>query len=90
LLQSGERVIGVDNINDYYPVALKEARLDELAQFGDFRFHRLDIAERGALGELMARERESETSRDLGFHPATPIEEGLPRFVAWFRAYHGL
>jgi UDP-glucuronate 4-epimerase len=56
LLERGERVIGVDNLNDYYPVRLKEARLAELARFGDFRFHRLDIAERGALGELMARE----------------------------------
>ena len=28
--------------------------------------------------------------RDLGFEPKTPIEEGLPRFVAWYRAYHGL
>jgi UDP-glucuronate 4-epimerase len=28
--------------------------------------------------------------RDLGFHPKTTIEEGLPRFVAWFREYHGV
>lgn len=28
--------------------------------------------------------------RDLGFEPKTPIEEGLPRFVAWYREYHGL
>jgi hypothetical protein len=28
--------------------------------------------------------------RDLGFEPKTPIEEGLPRFVAWYRDYHGL
>jgi UDP-glucuronate 4-epimerase len=30
------------------------------------------------------------TTRDLGFHPRTPIEEGIPRFVEWFRDYHGL
>ena len=29
-----------------------------------------------------------ETTRDLGFAPTTPIDEGLPRFVAWFRDYH--
>lgn len=29
-------------------------------------------------------------TRDLGFAPRTPIDEGIPRFVAWFRAYHGL
>ena len=28
--------------------------------------------------------------RDLGFAPTTPIDEGLPRFVAWFRDYHGV
>ena len=28
--------------------------------------------------------------RDLGFHPKTTIEEGLPKFVAWFRDYHGV
>ncbi|MGF1610891.1 MAG: NAD-dependent epimerase/dehydratase family protein [Kiloniellales bacterium] len=28
--------------------------------------------------------------RDLGFEPATSIDEGLPRFVAWYRDYHGL
>jgi UDP-glucuronate 4-epimerase len=32
-----------------------------------------------------------ETSRrDLGFEPGTPIEAGLPRFVTWYRAYHGI
>jgi UDP-glucuronate 4-epimerase len=32
----------------------------------------------------------AESSRDLGFAPATPIDEGLPRFVEWFRGYHGV
>jgi UDP-glucuronate 4-epimerase len=27
--------------------------------------------------------------RDVGFRPATPIEEGITRFVAWYRSYHG-
>jgi UDP-glucuronate 4-epimerase len=30
------------------------------------------------------------STRDLGFEPKTPIEEGLPRFVAWYRGYHGV
>jgi UDP-glucuronate 4-epimerase len=30
------------------------------------------------------------STRDLGFEPKTPIEEGLPRFVAWYRDYHGV
>ncbi len=28
--------------------------------------------------------------RDLGFQPSTPIDEGIPRFVAWYRDYHGV
>jgi UDP-glucuronate 4-epimerase len=32
----------------------------------------------------------SESARDLGFDPRTPISVGLPRFIAWFKAYHGL
>jgi UDP-glucuronate 4-epimerase len=32
----------------------------------------------------------AETERDLGFTPTTPIDQGLPRFVAWYRAYHRL
>ena len=32
----------------------------------------------------------SAIERDLGFEPRTPIEDGIPRFVAWYRDYHGL
>jgi UDP-glucuronate 4-epimerase len=32
----------------------------------------------------------TESARDLGFDPKTPISEGLPRFIAWFKAYHGV
>ena len=32
----------------------------------------------------------SAIKRDRGFQPATGIEEGIPRFVAWYREYHGL
>jgi UDP-glucuronate 4-epimerase len=30
------------------------------------------------------------STRDLGFRPATAIDEGLPRFVDWFRSYYNL
>jgi len=53
LLQRGQAVLGVDNLNDYYSVALKEARLAELAPHKDFRFKRIDLAERGALARLL-------------------------------------
>jgi len=49
LLQRGEQVIGIDNLNDYYRVALKEARLATLTRARGFRFERLDLAEIEAL-----------------------------------------
>jgi UDP-glucuronate 4-epimerase len=32
----------------------------------------------------------TESARDLGFEPKTPIREGIPRFIAWYKAYHGV
>ena len=55
LLARGERVIGVDDLNDYYDVALKSARLDVLGGHGGFVFERLDIAERPAMEALGER-----------------------------------
>ncbi|HEY1936119.1 MAG TPA: NAD-dependent epimerase/dehydratase family protein [Acetobacteraceae bacterium] len=54
LLARGEAVIGVDNINTYYDVRLKQARLDRLASHAGFAFHRLDIADRAAMEALAA------------------------------------
>jgi len=55
LLARGDAVIGVDNLNDYYDVALKEARLARLREQPGFSFRRADIAERAAVEELTAR-----------------------------------
>ena len=49
LLAAGERVIGVDNLNDYYSVALKEARLARLSAHKAFTPLKLDITDRAAL-----------------------------------------
>ncbi|HPZ16337.1 MAG TPA: NAD-dependent epimerase/dehydratase family protein [Sphaerochaeta sp.] len=54
LLANGNRVVGIDNLNDYYPVSLKEARLRELED-PLFTFHTVDIADEAALEELFAR-----------------------------------
>jgi len=45
LLGRGERVIGIDNLNDYYDPALKTARLATFDRWNDFRFERLDISD---------------------------------------------
>jgi UDP-glucuronate 4-epimerase len=49
LLARGETVLGVDNLNDYYDVALKEARRARLADKPGFAFRRLDISHRDAM-----------------------------------------
>ncbi len=56
LLDEGHEVVGIDNLNDYYPVSLKEARLAQL-EHPAFTFCRLDIADGAALGELFSRHR---------------------------------
>lgn len=53
LLERGEKVIGVDNLNDYYDVSLKQARLDALGAAGGFRFEQLDIADRQPVEALI-------------------------------------
>lgn len=57
LLAAGHQVIGIDNLNDYYDVNLKQARLDLLAPHSSFRFDKIDLADRNAMAELFATER---------------------------------
>jgi UDP-glucuronate 4-epimerase len=52
LLKRGETVIGVDNLNDYYDVRLKEARLERLKARPHFSFKRIDFSDREAMGAL--------------------------------------
>ncbi len=53
LLDRGERVIGIDNLNDYYDVWLKEARLAKLHEYRNFKFAKLDIADRDRIFDLV-------------------------------------
>src|SRR3990172_7972726 len=57
LLARGDEVTGVDNLNDYYEVALKQARLGRLLAQENFWFPPLDIAERPTMKALFAAER---------------------------------
>ena len=57
LLARGDEVVGVDNFNDYYDVALKEARLARLTSNARFKISRLDIADRNGIADLFATER---------------------------------
>ena len=57
LLARGDEVVGVDNLNDYYDVTLKEARLARLTPQPGFSLARLDIADRPGMAALFERER---------------------------------
>jgi UDP-glucuronate 4-epimerase len=57
LLSRGDTVVGVDNLNDYYDVALKEARLVRLQKHPGFAFAKIDVADRAAMEALFAHER---------------------------------
>ena len=57
LVQSGGEVIGVDNLSSYYDPKLKEARLHQLAGAKNFKFVRLDLADRAATAALFSEHR---------------------------------
>src|ERR1700733_16315651 len=56
LLARGERVLGVDNLNGYYDVRLKQARLARLEGKPGFAFHRADVAVREGINAWVAGE----------------------------------
>ena len=57
LLARGDEVVGLDNLNDYYDVKLKETRLQRLAAHAKFRFVKLDIADRAGMEALFSAEK---------------------------------
>lgn len=54
LCARGDEVIGIDNLNDYYDVQLKHARLQQLAPLTNFKFIRMELADKTAVEELFA------------------------------------
>ncbi|GGD19370.1 NAD-dependent epimerase [Franconibacter daqui] len=57
LLAAGHQVIGIDNLNDYYDVNLKYARLNLIENHPNFRFQKLDLADRQGMADLFASEK---------------------------------
>lgn len=53
LLAAGHQVVGIDNLNDYYDISLKQARLDQLSS-ADFHFVKMDLADTSAMAALFA------------------------------------
>jgi UDP-glucuronate 4-epimerase len=64
LLERGRAVVGIDNVNDYYDPALKEARLSVLEKFDKFSFHKIDLAERRQVENIF---------RDADFGPVVHL-----------------
>lgn len=56
LAEAGHEVVGVDNLNDYYAVSLKEARLNELRSVGNFKFVKLELADNSSVQALFKEE----------------------------------
>ena len=89
LLARGETVIGLDNLNDYYEVGLKEARLARLQARPAFAFHRLDLADRAGMERLFreqAIERVVHLAAQAGVrysltHPHAYAESNLTGFL---------
>ena len=79
LLQRGEQVIGIDNLNDYYRVALKEARLATLTRARGFRFERLDLAEIEALLRFTKAHPEIDRVVHLAAQPGVRYSVDHPR-----------
>ena len=52
LLKNGFNVVGIDNLNTYYDVRLKEARLDRILPFDNFAMAKMDLADRNGLENL--------------------------------------
>lgn len=57
LLERGDEVVGIDNLNDYYDPALKQARLARLDGHNRFGFEKLDLADRDGMARLFAEGR---------------------------------
>jgi len=64
LLARGDQVVGLDNLNDYYDVTLKEARLAQVKGQPGFRFYKLDLADREGIARLF-KEHEPEVVVNL-------------------------
>jgi len=89
LLSEHHEVVGVDNLNDYYDVNLKHARLNRLAHYVNFVFEKIDLADRAATEKLFAKhkfDRVIHLAAQAGVrysvdHPAEYIDRNIVAFA---------
>ncbi len=84
LLDRGERVIGIDNLNDYYDVNLKKNRLARLEGQVGFSFEKIDISDKDAIFDLFARN--SEIDRIIHLAAQAGVRYSLVNPYAYLRA----
>ena len=76
LLERGERVLGIDDLNPYYDVRLEQARLARLALRSGFAFRLADVAERGSIHDIVKE------NKDLKRHHSPSGAGGVRRAFA--------
>jgi len=89
LLERGDEVVGIDNLNDYYDVNLKLARLERLQSYEHFTFIKLEIADRKAVEDLFVQEKFQKVmhlAAQAGVrysitHPHTYIDSNIVGFI---------
>ena len=73
LLSRGDEVVGLDNLNDYYEVSLKENRLARLTGHANFRFVKLDVADLAGMDARKAQEWLGREFEAAGCVPTNPV-----------------
>jgi len=89
LLARGDSVVAIDNLNDYYDVSLKEARLARLVPNSNFKFYRQDIVDRERMATIFAAEKPDRVihlAAQAGVrysltHPQAYIDANLQGFI---------
>ena len=82
LLDRGDRVVGIDNLNDYYDVRLKEARLALLSAYPGFVFAKLDVADRDGVFALVGRHRDRAASSISQHRPGFATRSRTPTLTS--------
>lgn len=99
LLARGDKVLGIDNLNDYYDPKLKEARLARLRVRNGFSFQKIDIADREAMERLAADHQDIERIANLAAqagvrhslkHPRDYVHANLTGFLEILELARGL
>ena len=81
LLGQGNSVVGIDNLNEYYDVNLKKARLNELNEDPEFTFHRLDLVDRKEIEKLFSEDENTDippVPPAEAFQPADELNQDEP------------